>query len=97
MTCNPLLLNGGPDCFINIFNVATKGISEEDVENIEGGGIAETVDGVAAILFGVMAAVHIIWTIVIATSTGFTFMSFNTWKDAGYNTQFLCSWVFKGI
>jgi hypothetical protein len=45
-----------------------------------------------------MAAVHIIWTVIIAVATtGWKSLDFNAWFDAGYNTQLLVSFIFKGI
>jgi hypothetical protein len=64
---------------------------------MEAGGLNTHADGLATILFGAMAALHIIWSIIVATSTGFTLMDFTSWKNAGYNAYFLASWIFKSI
>jgi len=100
MSCNPLLLNGGPGCFnyLNTFQLEINGAKPPPVT--EAGGESDKVDGVATILFGVMASVHLIWSIVLAVQwgdAGNTIMNFDTWRGAGFSAQFLCSWIFKGI
>lgn len=76
------------------------GAKPPPVKSLEDGGESTVVDGVATILFGVMAAVHIIWSIVLAVlwgDAGNTIINFDTWRGAGFSAQFLCSWIFKGV